>query len=135
MKSALLSSVFVLTGMFLGSTLVVSGQQVHNATNSIHEIPRADLSSDPGIHGVGPGLDVFPAVVKRYLNVRVSGISSGPYIMGLRRQDGTLIQQWVGLVVTESSFVIDIEKVETGVLTYFIELEGGPISATFLHAL
>ena len=53
--------------------------------------------------------------------------------MGFRRPDGSLVQAWEAMVISETTFVIDIEKVETGVLTFFIQVGVQELTASFYH--
>jgi len=89
--------------------------------------------SSSGTTHAESSVEVFPTTAKRFLNVRVIGVPSGIYAMGFRRPDGSVVKSWEGIVPAESTFVIDIEKVETGVLTFFIQVGDQELSANFYH--
>jgi hypothetical protein len=110
----------------------VTGLLIDQAQNAQGEQANPGTSSSNASSADAPALSINPLLVRRVLNVYVTGLPAGNYTMGIRRADGTLITQWTG-VLTGTNLVIDIEKVETGILTFFLQWSGGELSGTFRH--
>ncbi len=123
----------LLLGVFSTAEAQSSGSSViYGGSEGIQQNPDLILNGASSSAGdVGATMSIFPTVTKRYLNVRIEGLPSGAYVMGLRRQDGSLINQWTGIFNAGNTLVIDIEKVETGILTFFLQFDGGELSGTF----
>jgi hypothetical protein len=133
MKSPFLAVLVLLLLVVLGSANHLTAQQSLITSNSELSGAVAAPGSSGGVSIESPTLTVYPSVAKRIINVRFTGLPSGTYIMGFRRQDGTLLQSWSGVLVEGNPYTIEIEKVETGIITFFIEFGGSELSASFLH--
>ena len=124
-------------GLFVAGAAHVSAQSLAvGVSHAVIDGPRSgtvSTGSTSGTVSAEPHMEVFPTSARRTLNVRLTGVPSGSYSMGFRRMDGSLIDAWESFVLTESTFVIDIEKVETGVLTFFIQDGDQELSASFYH--
>jgi len=124
-------------GLFVASAAQASAQSIAvGLPHATIDGPRTDVGgsgSTSGTVSAEPSVEVFPTTAKRSLSVRLTGVPSGSYSMGFRRPDGSLVQAWEAMVISETTFVIDIEKVETGVLTFFIQVGVQELTASFYH--
>jgi hypothetical protein len=144
-QKSTLFSMKISTFLSLGFCCVFSFAFVSQAVAQSHGVvlpgafidgPRSGTGSTASGSGTThseASIEVFPTTAKRFLNVRVIGVPSGTYNMGFRRPDGSIVKSWEGIISAESTFVIDIEKVETGILSFYIQVGDQELSASFYH--
>lgn len=75
---------------------------------------------------------VGPAVATASISVQLNGIANDSYLVGIRRPDASLIHQAMVNFENGVPRVIDIEKVETGILTLFVVVDGRELTDTFV---
>lgn len=111
-----------------GLMLIGSEAQAQRAGNdrSQHD-GNTTLSSSVA----APTLVAFPKMATTTINIRVSGIPSGTYWMGVKNEYGDVLLQGNVYVEDGVPLVIDIEKVETGVYTVFAVIDGVEHSSSF----
>ncbi|MBI1193187.1 MAG: hypothetical protein GC205_08435 [Bacteroidetes bacterium] len=129
----------IAVGLFVACATHVSAQShAISISHAAIDGPRTGTGSSGSTSGTVTAdatVEVYPTTAKRTLNVRLTGAPTAIYSMGFRRPDGSVIQAWEALVIADTTLVIDIEKVETGVLTFFIQVGDQELTASFYHVL